>query len=986
MCLRAKRLLSSKNLVGLVGSIQTYNINVANYTVKSYTGFQPFSYSDEQQLVNVINSRPKHVARYIRQLATQKRRNLLIFKRAVTWLISQIDEQLSKDKIGPNDVIQILEGVLRECCQLKLESSAHELFRAAMEWKQYGVHTNLKSLRYLFDTFRQKPSGNEMMLDLALELQNDIHYKSLAIAAFLFSKSYKEADKLIDTIDVANFTTMDYLPIIEGYTYLEESHFEKLMELLNSAIIHKSTNNLDLDTILSHALQGTKFNKNINSICSKILELTDIKLTDAAIAQYISMKLANAKNSGDIYNIEANVKKQFNIKELGLSSSTAIVIKNAEILEETQLRSDELMKAKVEQLQVIIETHILNDEMDAIESQHINSLIKGYGILGEYQEMRSLFENFKKIPGLVHEETYEEILLWYADSYNIKEIIQLKEQMAKDGSYISPKAYQIIVNALGKFFPRIINEIYIELQERGVRITHLLFTALCKVFSALKNEENMNQLLAMFRGRFNSGDYELITAPNIGVLLDYYRRDDAIANEIIEFGERRCLMENETFQCVLLTHYIEIKKEKKITELLEQIPVKTPNILNCLLQYYSDLKLDDKCNDIIARIRDTNTPLNEKILTTISYFYAKTGQSDSLRETLAELKGILPASNKDKYYGIAIPLLQNLNNGSAIAMLWQEINSKSRPVSMVVYNRFLDYFLSTNDMVYIQQVLDHMMKFVPPNPVTTTTVIDMLGKQGRLDDMEALLDEMIHSAQLTPTTVTFHAAMTAFARVGNTSKIEALRTKFHRCGLKEDMVTYNILFTAYAKAKRFETIKDIRKERKEKGIEMDIIGFKTLISIFGKAKRKDDLEEIITEMKKDKVDLNQSHLRLCIASSYSYLKDIDSTLEYLKDINITELGTKLVENLVLIYSRLKLNEELEKVVFSANNISARSLNICLDVFARENLMSQFDKIHQFTKSKGYTITPNIATSISTSFLRNGHIELAQSILNENMLL
>ena len=60
-----------------------------------------------------------------------------------------------------------------------------------------------------------------------------------------------------------------------------------------------------------------------------------------------------------------------------------------------------------------------------------------------------------------------------------------------------------------------------------------------------------------------------------------------------------------------------------------------------------------------------------------------------------------------------------------------------------------------------------MMKLIPPNPITATTVVDMLGKMGRFEEMEAVLNEMSRSTNAAPTLVTFHQAMNAYAKCGD---------------------------------------------------------------------------------------------------------------------------------------------------------------------------------------------------------------------------
>ena len=128
-----------------------HNNSSSNHKRRS---FQPFTDKDENDLVSVMSSQPRHVLRHVRQSIWRGRKRELHFRATVTHLMIVLQEFLRKQQIDPAGAAVILEGTMEECVRLSQHDMAHLLFRAFLRFRKYGVVVSPKCIHALYSSFR----------------------------------------------------------------------------------------------------------------------------------------------------------------------------------------------------------------------------------------------------------------------------------------------------------------------------------------------------------------------------------------------------------------------------------------------------------------------------------------------------------------------------------------------------------------------------------------------------------------------------------------------------------------------------------------------------------------------------------------------------------------------------------------------------------------------------------------------------------------
>ncbi|KEG05255.1 polyadenylation/uridylation factor 1, partial [Trypanosoma grayi] len=159
------------------------------------TTFQPFSQKDEDDLVRVVKTKPRHVLKHVRQQVWRSRKRELHFRNTVTHLMIVLQEFLRKQLIDPASASQIMEGIMEECVKYAQHDMAHLLFRALLRFRKYGCTISIDALRHLFESYKENDSS-ELMLQLANEMRGDPALRPLCVAAYLFAGHPDEAEAL----------------------------------------------------------------------------------------------------------------------------------------------------------------------------------------------------------------------------------------------------------------------------------------------------------------------------------------------------------------------------------------------------------------------------------------------------------------------------------------------------------------------------------------------------------------------------------------------------------------------------------------------------------------------------------------------------------------------------------------------------------------------------------------------------------------------
>ena len=197
-----------------------------------------------------------------------------------------------------------------------------------------------------------------------------------------------------------------------------------------------------------------------------------------------------------------------------------------------------------------------------------------------------------------------------------------------------------------------------------------------------------------------------------------------------------------------------------------------------------------------------------------------------------------------------------------IEALWENLLSTNIVVNASAYNVFLNIFVNRLNFVQVERILATMMDKVPPNVLTLTTVIDLLGRMGKIEDMEKIFEEMLKSEKTSdqnaviqsnnvsnvscfPTSVTFHHLLGAYAKRGDIFKINSILEKMETHKISRTAVTYNILLTGYCRARQYNKVKEIIEERKKViGEDIDIITSLVWIKSLGLCQLEEELSHV----------------------------------------------------------------------------------------------------------------------------------------------
>eukprot|EP00760_Papus_ankaliazontas_P034322 PhM_4_TR7123/c0_g1_i1/m.90513 len=195
--------------------------------------FQAFSSADEQELVTVLTSRPRHVLRKVRLMVQHSRQRLATFRNTVTYLMVVLQGRLQQQAIPPETATEVIASIMEECVRFDTPDLAHLLFRASLRFAKYGVTTPPRTLRLLLDAYKNSEDATNLMAQLGKEVRNQPGCRALAITAFLFAGNEAEAEAVRAECEAKGetLTEEDITGLIQGYVRL--GRVEKVIPLLD---------------------------------------------------------------------------------------------------------------------------------------------------------------------------------------------------------------------------------------------------------------------------------------------------------------------------------------------------------------------------------------------------------------------------------------------------------------------------------------------------------------------------------------------------------------------------------------------------------------------------------------------------------------------------------------------------------------------------------------------------------------------------------
>ncbi|RNF23283.1 uncharacterized protein Tco025E_02992 [Trypanosoma conorhini] len=941
--------------------------------------YRPFTPEDEAQLVAVLTTKPRHVARYVRQSMLHSRRRITQFRNSVTFLMIALQSKLQKGEINPSDASALAESLMRECVELRQGDMAHLLFRASIRFRRYGMKIGFQLVKHLFDSYRTE-NAKELMKNMADELRGEDSLKLLAVLAYQFAGQYAEARELLQEIPQEQLTTSDYTALIEAYGMT--SRYGEIMELVRQLVALRapSRNSLDFDAIFSTGIVAIRGDADeMEKLKGMAMELK-IKLSDQAIGAMIRSRLQSVRSVAEVYEAEATLREELAVKALGMAAETAVIAKCSELLARSQKSGDDVMLQKVQHLESVLEECVQNDTVDEVEPSYLLSLIKGYGALGRFDDMKRCFTSLKDAGVVQDHRLYDEMLRWYAHAYNLKEVIALKEEMQEKQMFHTAQTYQHVFRVLDKYYPRMVEKYMNEMRSKGIQIEAFMYPTLLRVFGELQDFPIVEQLYREIKAKAAMGNTNVFSAAVVVQLLKTYQNDVERCTSIIHEAENRGLLANEFVQAEIVQFYSIHNRYDHLQALVSRLPYKSPDMYRVLLRDASKRKDRRAFNALLREMHENRVVINERIFSVVvsalGHFNDLEGVKRYFHEALMN-----DAVRTPLFFAIAASAFARLGETQAVDECWNDLVASKVTITMPVYNKFLDLYLASNNVEKVQQILSTMMKLVPPNPVTATTVVDMLGKMGRLEEMESVLEEMSHSTNAVPTQVTYHQAMNAYAKTGDVAKMEAMRAKMKEEGFQENHVTFNIIFEGYGRAKRYEHIKELVEERRSKQIPMEEFAYVGLLNIYSRARMVEETSKLVEEMVASGVPFT-SRMLATVATSFSHIGDLPRMEHYISLLlSHPDCRQRDVESIYLIYSKMRDTVKLQELLDTEKLPKTQFIyNVCVGAFARSGEHTKVASLLTQMEEKGFSLTRNTSVTLSSLLLKAGKLELAQTVL------
>ncbi|ESS62914.1 hypothetical protein TCDM_09340 [Trypanosoma cruzi Dm28c] len=947
--------------------------------------FQPFSQKDEEDLVRVVRTKPRHVLKHVRQQVWRSRKRELHFRNTVTHLMIVLQEFLRKQLIDPASASQIMEGIMEECVKYSQHDMAHLLFRAFLRFRKYGCVISVDALRYLFESYKENDSS-ELMIQLANEMRSDPAMRPLCIAAYLFANHPEEADALHEGLSFNDLTREDIVALIDGYDKLRRT--EKIMEVLQK-VTQLNIDPADLTDIF-RALFRVFYQRDDEASFAAVFQASrekSVALDAATFAIILRQRMRHVTSVEEIAAVEAELQEIGYVPDV--TGNSIIIAAYARLIHFGDRGSEELMLSKVDTLLSSIESRLKQGDPDMdISAAHIRAVIRGYGAAGRPDSLKTAWTRMQ-YNGLTNDvRVYNELLKWFALMGNVKDVIALKEEMDAAGVHPDSQTYAWTLRALGKYYPRHVEKLYEEMVEKRVRPDVQLYNTMIGIFGDLGDLERVETIVEEMKRREGFGTLQL-TPVTFAVLIRIYANDLAKAEAAYAEAKKRDLTDHPHVQTSMLHVYANhAEGSEKLEELLKEIPSWSTDIFNVLLNKYGKSGQREKVTELIDKMKAEGTAMNDVTFGTLITAFARWGDAEKVRDVIQLLKeheGEVSAA----FYSVLASSLSRMGDVDGVSNAWDDLLSSKLFPDTEVYNQFLLLYSRQHNAGKMQAVLNSMMKQVPPNPVTATTVLDMLGKSGRVAEMESLFDDMKQSPDTMPTSVTYHQMMNTYAKTGDVAKMEKLHAEFLEKGYTNNAVTHNILADGYGRARRFERMEEIVQQRKSSGIPMDDLIYCIMATSYGRARLKKEVHRLYTEV----TSPTSRHLftRKVIWSFVDAFcrcaapDDMEKCVEELKktDENNT-LSASDVLTLIPYYCRLgdmsRVDELREKANSMNADLSYTSLNAIARGYARAGRFDKTVETLHLLRDRNWVPDAATALSLSSSFLKAGLHEQAQQVV------
>eukprot|EP00177_Eucheuma_denticulatum_P008254 GFKZ01015021.1.p1 GENE.GFKZ01015021.1~~GFKZ01015021.1.p1 ORF type:complete len:819 (+),score=59.16 GFKZ01015021.1:186-2459(+) len=138
----------------------------------------------------------------------------------------------------------------------------------------------------------------------------------------------------------------------------------------------------------------------------------------------------------------------------------------------------------------------------------------------------------------------------------------------------------------------------------------------------------------------------------------------------------------------------------------------------------------------------------------------------------------------------------------------------------------------------------------PPDVVTYSTLIDILGRFGRFGDVSKILDEMAEN-RIKPNLVTYTSVISALTRAGDLRGALRVLNDMESHGIKPNVYTFSSLIYGAGRSKNIEMISQILGMMESRGVTPSQVTFSTLLQVALRTGKPKFMKEVVGTLEKD---------------------------------------------------------------------------------------------------------------------------------------
>lgn len=932
-----------------------------------------FTPEDEVKLTQVVLQSPSHVVEHVRESMKRSPRRVIHFRNCVTYVAIILQSRLHAKTISPQDSSLIMEGLLKECMVLKQSDLAHLLFRAALRFNAFGTVARPSFVKLLYQSYRGNKGGERVIKNIADELKGKEMHSMAAIGYCLAGDSSG-----IDCFPFSSATAEDVVVLIECCGLVGWYH--AVYNILVRLVVEKplASNTPERNTFFSVAICSCSGS---NETTQKIIELGKqhgIHFSDAAGAAAIVFALQSVDTLQQVQMTEKALEKDMHIPHSSPLISCAVVTKCVDLfLRHSYVEDPAYLSEKVDAIFTYIDGHRERTNDDTGTTM-IVTMIKGYGALHNYEKMGRVFQMYQKCPLPGVHRIYEEALRWYSYAKNVKEALAVKEAMSQEHIYHTVHTYQYLFRALDTSHPQLAEKYFKEMRGKGIRLDGHITTILIRTFSANEDWGRVESLYSESKRMALNGSDNSFSSRLVIQMLRCYQGNAERCKDIIKDAGKFGLLDDGTVQAECV-HSLSTNLEE-MNNFLLQIQNKSNQTYRSLIKLATRKASREEFDRLIADIESNVKTWDERLVVAVISAYARFNDMEGVKK-FVDFAHSRRLVQSPLFFADVASAFAKLGALDESDNCWQMMLSSGMPVTMPAFNKFLDLYMTQQDIKKVQEILDTIMRLIPPNPVTATSVMNMLGRMGRLQEMEAVLDSMYASSNAAPTLASLHAALSAYARVGNVEKMEGIRQRIKSDGFSESEATFNILFEGYGKAKRFARIHELVQERARAGIKMDETGYVTLLGIYSRERLNDDVEQLVKQIVSSGETLSNKLLAY-IAAAYAFINNTANMEKFIKMLlDHPNCGTRDLEMVFMMYGKFRDTMRLQQLLDKCRDkVSAKMYNISVTAFAKAGEYTKVAALLDEMERRNYLLNRTTSILLSSLLVKAGKPELAQALL------